>query len=78
MKDGERTIGTYKETIALVQKEAYVTTAFLFMELLKEEYHHDTFTTLLEQIQNHGTGELGFSVIHFLICSLASFQLPKG
>jgi len=51
VKDEKKAIDMYKEIIALAQKEGDVTTAFLFMEILKqEEDHHDTFTTLLEQI----------------------------
>jgi bacterioferritin len=35
----------------MAREEADETTAFLFMEILKdEEDHHDTFTTLLEQV----------------------------
>jgi bacterioferritin len=51
VKDEENAMKLYKETIALARKENDETTAFLFMEILKdEEDHHDTFTTLLEQI----------------------------
>jgi bacterioferritin len=51
VKDEKKAIDMYKEIIALAQKEGDVTTAFLFMEILKEEKdHHDTFTTLLEQV----------------------------
>jgi len=40
-----------KEIIAEPQKEGDAITAFLFMEILKdEEDHHDTFTALLEQV----------------------------
>ncbi len=50
-KDEENAIKLYKEIIALAQKENDGTTAFLFMEILKdEEDHHDTFTSLLEQV----------------------------
>jgi bacterioferritin len=49
--DEKKAIYMYKEVIAVAQKEGDVTTAFLFMEILKdEEDHHDTFTTLLEQV----------------------------
>ncbi|MEM3699579.1 MAG: ferritin-like domain-containing protein [Candidatus Bathyarchaeia archaeon] len=51
VKDEENAIKLYKEIIAQAQKEKDETTAFLFMEILKdEEEHHDTFTTLLEEI----------------------------
>ena len=51
VKDEKKAMDMYKEIIALAQKESDVTTAFLFMEILKdEEDHHDTFTTLLEQV----------------------------
>jgi bacterioferritin len=51
VKDEKNAIDMYKGIIAMAQKEGDVTTAFLFMEILKdEEDHHDTFTTLLEQI----------------------------
>jgi bacterioferritin len=51
VKDEENAIKLYKQIIELARKENDETTAFLFMEILKdEENHHDTFTTLLEQI----------------------------
>ncbi|MGQ9506414.1 MAG: ferritin-like domain-containing protein [Candidatus Bathycorpusculaceae bacterium] len=51
VKDEENAIKLYKEIIAQAQKEKDETTAFLFMSILKdEEEHHDTFTTLLEEI----------------------------
>jgi len=51
VKDEKNAIEMYKEIIQIAQKEGDTTTAFLFMEILKqEEDHHDTFTTLLEQI----------------------------
>ena len=51
VQDEKKAIDMYKEIISLAQKEADTTTAFLFMEILKEEEdHHDTFTTLLEQV----------------------------
>jgi bacterioferritin len=51
VKDEEKAMQMYKETIELARKEKDETTAFLFMEILKdEEDHHDTFTTLLEQV----------------------------
>jgi bacterioferritin len=51
VKDEKNAIDMYKGIITAAQKEGDVTTAFLFMEILKdEEDHHDTFTTLLEQV----------------------------
>jgi len=51
VKDEEKAMSLYKEIIALARKEIDETTAFLFMGILKdEEDHHDTFTTLLEQV----------------------------
>jgi bacterioferritin len=51
VKDEKNAIDLYKQVIELARKEADETTAFLFMEILKdEEDHHDTFTTLLEQV----------------------------
>jgi bacterioferritin len=51
VKDEQNAITMYKGIIEAARKESDETTAFLFMEILKdEEDHHDTFTTLLEQI----------------------------
>jgi len=51
VKDEANAIKLYKQTIEMARKENDETTAFLFMQILKdEEDHHDTFTTLLEQI----------------------------
>ena len=51
VKDEEKAMKMYKEIIELARNEKDETTAFLFMEILKdEEDHHDTFTTLLEQV----------------------------
>jgi bacterioferritin len=51
VKDEEKAIAMYKRIIEVARKEGYETTAFIFMEILKdEEDHHDTFTTLLEQV----------------------------
>ena len=51
VKDEAKAIAMYKEIIELARKESDETTAFLFMGILKdEEEHHDTFTTLLEQV----------------------------
>jgi len=49
--DEAKAIAMYKEIIEIARKESDETTAFLFMQILKdEEDHHDTFTTLLEQV----------------------------
>jgi bacterioferritin len=49
--DEKKAIDMYKLIIKMAREEADETTAFLFMEILKdEEDHHDTFTTLLEQV----------------------------
>ena len=51
VKDEEKAITMYKQIIEIARKESDETTAFIFMEILKEEEdHHDTFTTLLEQV----------------------------
>jgi bacterioferritin len=51
VKDEKNAIDMYKDIIDVARKENDETTAFLFMEILKdEEDHHDTFTTLLEQV----------------------------
>jgi bacterioferritin len=51
VKDEQKAIDMYKEIITLARNEKDETTAFLFMGILKdEEDHHDTFTTLLEQV----------------------------
>lgn len=50
-KDEEGAIALYKQTIELARKEGDVTTARLFEDILEdEEEHHDTFTSLLEEI----------------------------
>jgi rubrerythrin len=42
---------SWRTLIEAARKESEETTAFLFMEILKDEKdHHDTFTTLREQI----------------------------
>ncbi|MFQ6130887.1 MAG: bacterioferritin [Armatimonadota bacterium] len=49
VKAEEEAIEMYKELIKVAQDEGDVTTAFLFMDILKdEEEHHDDFTSLLE------------------------------
>jgi bacterioferritin len=51
VKDEENAITMYKSIIEMARKEKDETTMFLFQEILKdEEEHHDTFTTLLEEI----------------------------
>jgi bacterioferritin len=51
VKDEVKAMEMYKAIIELARNEKDETTAFLFMEILKdEEDHHDTFTTLLEQV----------------------------
>jgi bacterioferritin len=51
IQDELNAITLYKEIIAMATKESDVTTAFLFKEILEdEEDHHDTFTTLMEDL----------------------------
>jgi bacterioferritin len=51
VKDEEIAIKMYKQIIEMAQKEGDVTTAFIFKQILEqEEDHHDTFTTLFEEI----------------------------
>ena len=51
IKDEANAIDLYKKIIAQATKEEDVTTAFIFKEILEqEEEHHDTFTTLMEEI----------------------------
>jgi bacterioferritin len=52
IKDELNAITMYKSIIELARKEKDETTAFLFMDILKqEEEHHDTFTTLKEDLR---------------------------
>lgn len=52
IKDELNAITMYKGIIEVARKEKDETTAFLFMEILKqEEEHHDTFTTLKEDLK---------------------------
>jgi bacterioferritin len=52
IKDEENAITLYKEIIAQARKEKDETTKFLFLGILKdEEDHHDTFTTMLEDLK---------------------------
>jgi bacterioferritin len=50
-KDEEGAIQLYKQTIEVARKEGDETTKRLFKQILSdEEEHHDTFTSLLEEI----------------------------
>jgi bacterioferritin len=50
-KAEEGAIKLYKEIIKLAETEGDVTTAHIFRKILEEEEeHHDTFTTLLEEV----------------------------
>ncbi|MDH5362567.1 MAG: ferritin-like domain-containing protein [Aigarchaeota archaeon] len=50
-KDEETAIKLYKQTIKMAVKEGDITTEEIFRKILEdEEDHHDTFTTLLEEI----------------------------
>lgn len=52
IKDEENAIALYKKIIEQARKEKDQTTEILFMNILKdEEEHHDTFTTLLEDLK---------------------------
>jgi bacterioferritin len=51
VKDEEGAIKLYKQIVELARKEGDETTNRLFREILQqEEDHHDTFTSLLEEI----------------------------
>ncbi len=51
VKAEEEAITMYKAIINLARKEKDETTKFLFLDILKdEEDHHDTFTSLLEEV----------------------------
>ena len=51
IKDEEGAIDLYREIIALTRKEGDETTNRLFCEILaEEEEHHDTFSSLLEDL----------------------------
>jgi bacterioferritin len=51
IKDEANAIAMYKGIIEAATKEGDVTTAFIFKQILEqEEDHHDTFTTLAEEI----------------------------
>ena len=52
VKDEVGAIKLYKQIIEMATKEGDVTTAFMFKGILEqEEDHHDTFTTLLEDLK---------------------------
>lgn len=51
IQDEANAISLYKQIIEAARKEGDVTTSFLFKQILQqEEDHHDTFTTLLEDL----------------------------
>lgn len=51
IQDEANAINLYKQIIEAALKEGDVTTSFLFKQILQqEEDHHDTFTTLLEDL----------------------------
>ena len=52
IKDEKNAIDLYKTIIDMAQKEGDTTTAFIFKQILEdEEDHHDTFTTLIEDLR---------------------------
>jgi bacterioferritin len=52
VKDEKNAIDLYKTIIEMAQKEGDTTTARIFRQILAdEEDHHDTFTTLLEDLR---------------------------
>jgi len=52
IQDELNAIKLYKQVIEVAQEEKDVTTAFIFKEILEdEEDHHDTFTTLMEDLK---------------------------
>lgn len=51
VKDEENAINLYKNIIKVATEEGDITTKKIFEDILKdEEEHHDTFTSLLEEI----------------------------
>lgn len=51
VKDEEVAVKLYREIIAVAEAEGDITTAFMFREILEdEEDHHDTFSSLLEEV----------------------------
>jgi bacterioferritin len=52
IQDELNAIKLYKQVIEVATEEKDVTTAFIFKEILEdEEDHHDTFTTLMEDLK---------------------------
>jgi len=52
VKDEANAIKLYKQIIEMAEKEGDTTTAFIFREILEdEEEHHDTFTTMIEDLK---------------------------
>ena len=52
IKDEANAITLYKQIIKMAEEEGDTTTAFIFREILEdEEDHHDTFTTMLEDLR---------------------------
>jgi bacterioferritin len=52
IKDEKNAIDLYKNIIEMAHKEGDTTTAFIFKQILEdEEDHHDTFTTLIEDLR---------------------------
>jgi bacterioferritin len=52
IKDEANAIEMYKGIVEMAQKEGDITTAFIFKEILEdEEEHHDTFTTIAEDLK---------------------------
>lgn len=51
IEDEMNAIKMYKGIIEVATEEKDVTTAFIFKEILEEEEHHDTFTTLMEDLK---------------------------
>jgi len=52
IKDEANAIKLYKQIIEMAEKEGDTTTAFIFRQILEdEEDHHDTFTTMLEDLK---------------------------
>ncbi len=50
-KDEEGAVSLYKQIIEVARKESDETTNKLFRDILEdEEEHHDTFSTLLEEM----------------------------
>lgn len=52
IKDEANAIEMYKGIVEMAQKEGDITTSFIFKEILEdEEEHHDTFTTIAEDLK---------------------------